>query len=81
VVCRHCTLEPSPSPGYDYLLRFRGPAGNIIVTVRLGEVEQVFCPSGAGIAFADLSLPSPFFVNLSHQEVETLNPLVAAMIR
>jgi RNA polymerase sigma-70 factor (ECF subfamily) len=34
-----------------------------------------------GIAFADLTLPSPAFVDLSQQEVETLNPLVAAMIR
>jgi hypothetical protein len=80
---QHCTVEPSPLPGYDYLVRFRGPANNIIVTVRVREVEQFFCPSGgaAGIAFADLTLPSPAFVNVSHQEVETLNPLVAAMIR
>ncbi len=78
---QHCTIEPSPSPGYDYLLRFRGAAGNIIVTVRLREVEQIFCPSGAGIAFADLTLPSPAFIAVSQQEVETLNPLVAAMIR
>jgi hypothetical protein len=78
---QHCTVEPSPLPGYDYLLRFRGAAGNIIVTVRLREVEQIFCPSGAGIAFADLTLPSPAFVNVSQQQVQTLNPLVAAMIR
>jgi hypothetical protein len=41
------------------------------------------CPSkeGAGIAFADLTSPSPAFVDVSQQEVETLNPLVAAMIR
>ena len=80
---QHCTVERSPSPGYDFLLRFRGPAGNIIVTVRVSEVEQFFCPSkeGAGIAFADLTLPSPAFVDVSQQEVETLNPLVAAMIR
>ena len=43
---QHCTVERSPLPGYDYLVRFRGPAGNIIVTVRVSEVEQVFCPSG-----------------------------------
>jgi RTX calcium-binding nonapeptide repeat (4 copies) len=80
---QHCTVEPSPSRGYDHLLRFRGPAGNIIVTVRVSEVEQFFCPSkdGAGIAFADLTLPSPTFVDVSQQEVEILNPLVAAMIR
>jgi RTX calcium-binding nonapeptide repeat (4 copies) len=80
---QHCTVERSPLPGYDHLVRFRGPAGNIIVTVRVSEVEQVFCSSeqGAGIAFADLTLPSPAFVDVSTGEVETLNPLVATMIR
>ena len=80
---QHCTVERSPVPGYQYLVRFRGPAGNIIVTVRVRDVEQVFCPSeaGAGIAFADLTVPSPVFVDVSQQEVGTLNPLVAAMIR
>jgi hypothetical protein len=80
---QHCTVEPSPLAGYDYLVRFRGPAGNIIVTVRLKGVEQVFCPSenGAGIAFADLTLPLPAFVDVSQQAVETLNPLVSRMIR
>ena len=80
---QHCTVEPSPLPGYDYLVRFRGPDESIIVTVRLKEVEQVFCPSkdGAGIAFADLTLLSPSFVDVTQQEVEALNPLVAAMIR
>ena len=78
---QHCTVEPNPSPAYEYLVRFRGPAQNIIVTVRVRDVEQVFCPSDAGIAFADLTLPSPVFVNVSQPEVDTLNPLVAAMIR
>jgi len=80
---QHCTVEPSRLPGFDYLVRFRGPTDNIIVTVRVGGVEQVFCPSkdGAGIAFADLTSPSPVFVDVSQPEVEALNPLVAAMIR
>jgi len=79
---QHCTVERSPLHGYDYLVRFRGPAENIIVTVRVGGVEQVFCSSGSGaITFADLTSPSPIFVNVSPQEVEALNPLVAAMIR
>jgi hypothetical protein len=80
---QHCTIEQSPLPGYDYLVRFRGAAGNTIVTVQVREVEQVLCPSeaGAGIAFADLTLPAPAFVDVSQQEVETLNPLVSAMIR
>jgi hypothetical protein len=79
-----CTLENSPLSGYDYLVRFRGrAAGNIIVTVRLAGVEQVFCVDQAGgsIAFADLKNPSPSFVAVSQQEVETLSWLVAAMIR
>ena len=78
-----CTLEASPSPNYQFLVRFRGAAGNIIVTVRVSDVEQVFCSSqgGGSIAFADLTAPSPSFVVVSHQQVEALNPLVAAMIR
>jgi hypothetical protein len=82
-LAQHCTVEPSPSPGYDFLVRFRGPAGNIIVTVRVSEVEQIFCSSqlGPGIAFADLTLPSPAFVDVSEAQVEMINPLVAAMIR
>ena len=79
-----CTIEPSPSPGYQFLIRFRSTATNaIIVTVRVKDVEQVFCTSqsGGSIAFADLTAPSPSFVVVSHQQVEALNPLVAAMIR
>ena len=79
-----CTLEASPSPGYDYLVRFRGRAtGNIIVTVRLRAVEQVFCTDqvGGSIAFANLTNPSPSFVAVSQQEVASLNSLVAGMIR
>src|SRR5687767_3462748 len=79
-----CTLETSPSPGYEFLVRFRSAAtGNIIVTVRVTDVEQVFCTSqsGASIAFADLTVPSPDFGVVSLPEVQTLNPLVGAMIR
>ena len=76
-----CTVEGSPLPAYDHLVRFRGAAGNIIVTVRVAEVEQVFCSQDGGITFADLTSPSPAFVAVSHEEVQSLNPLVAAMIR
>jgi hypothetical protein len=76
-----CTVEPSPSAGYDHLIRFRGAAGNIIVTVRVREVEQIFCSQDGGIALADLSQPSPEFVPVSPQQVQSLNPLVGAMIR
>ena len=79
-----CTLETSPLPGFDYLVRFRGRATrNIIVTVRLRGVEQVFCTDEAGgsIAFANLTDPLPSFVPVSHQEVDVLNSLVGEMIR
>jgi hypothetical protein len=76
-----CTLEVSPLPGYQFLVRFKGAAGNIIVTVRVSDVEQVFCSQGGSIAYADLTVPSPAFVVVSHQEVEALNSLVGAMIR
>lgn len=80
---QHCTIEPSPLANYDYLVRFRGAANNIIVTVRVRDLEQVFCTSehGSAIAFADLTAPSPSFVDVAPFEVEQLNPLVAAMIR
>jgi Ca2+-binding RTX toxin-like protein len=79
-----CTVEVSSSTGYEHIVRFRnGATGNIIVTVRLKDVEQVFCTaqSSASIAFADLTVPSPAFVGVSLPEVVTLNPLVGAMIR
>ena len=79
-----CTVEPSPSPGYEQLVRFRSAATtNIIVTVRVKDVEQVFCTdqSGGSIAFADLTIPLPAFVPVTQQDVATLNPLVGAMIR
>jgi hypothetical protein len=76
-----CTVEDSPLPGYQHLVRFRGATGNIIVTVRVSEVEQVFCSQGGSITFADLTKPAPDFVVVSQQEVEALNPLVGAMIR
>jgi len=79
-----CTVEASSSLGYEHLVRFRSAAtGNIIVTVRVKDVEQVFCTSqgGASIAFADLTVPSPAFNVVSLPEVQTLNPLVGAMIR
>ena len=80
---QHCTIERSPLASYEFLVRFRGPANNIIVTVRVRDVEQVFCTSerGSAIAFADVTDPSPSFVDVALFEVERLNPLVAAMIR
>lgn len=76
-----CTVEDSPSPTYEHLVRFRNAAGNILATVRVSEVEQVFCSQGGSIAFADLTAKSPAFVAVSQGDVEKLNPLVGAMIR
>jgi hypothetical protein len=76
-----CTIDSSPSPDYQYLVRFRSAAGNILATVRVSEVEQFFCSQAGAIAFADLTAATPVFVVLSQPELEALNPLVAAMIR
>ena len=79
-----CTIEDSPSPGYDFLVRFRSSAtGGIIVTVRVKDVEQVFCTSqaGASIAYADLTHAWPAFSAVSQSEVAALNRIVGAMIR
>ena len=76
-----CTIESSPSPGYQFVVRFHNAAGAILITERVSEVEQVFCSQGGGIVFADLTAAEPVFVPVTQQNVETLNPLVAAMIR
>lgn len=76
-----CTIEPSPLPGYDFLVRFRNGQGAIIVTVRVKDVEQVFCSQSHSIAFADLTAATPSFALVSQVEVGQLNSLVAAMIR
>ena len=76
-----CTLEASPVSTFEHLVRFRGANGNIIVTVRVSGVEQVFCSQGGAIAFADLTQRFPMFVIVPQSEVEALNPLVGAMIR
>ena len=64
-------IEPSPLAGFDHLVRFRGPAGNIIVTVRVSEVEQVFCSQAGAIGCADLTLPAPVFVPVRRQVFRT----------
>lgn len=76
-----CTVEDSPLKAYDHLVRFRGPTGNIIVTVRVADVEQVFCSQDGAITFADLTRPGAVFTPVTHQDVQGLNSLVAAMIR
>jgi hypothetical protein len=76
-----CTLEASPLRGYDYLVRFRGAAGNIVVTIRVRDVEQVFCSQSGAIAFADLTQSSPAFTIVSQPQVGALNAVVGSMIR
>jgi hypothetical protein len=82
-----CTLEPADDPaarGYEFLVRFFARAtGNLLVTVRTHDVEQVFCTSEAGgaITFADLTRPDPAFVEVSLADVRGLNPVVAESIR
>ncbi len=82
-VTSFCTVEVSPLPEYEFLVRFLGVAGNLIVTVRVSGVEQVFCSGqgGGAITFADLTDPYPSFMVVSHQEVGQLNWLVGRMIR
>lgn len=81
-----CTLErvADPTLGYDFLVRFFVRAtGNLAVTLRVKEVEQVFCTSVAGgaVTFADLTQPQPEFVEVVLSDVEALNQTVSLMIR
>jgi hypothetical protein len=80
-----CRLERAPAgSGYDFLIRFFVRAtGTLAVTVRLTDVEHVFCTSEAGgaITFADLTAPDPAFVEVTLAEVAEINPAVALMIR
>ncbi len=81
-----CTLErvEDPELGFDFLVRFfvRDPEA-LAVTIRLKDVEQVFCTSEAGgaITFADLRAHDPQFVEVPLQEVGRLNRTVAQIIR
>jgi hypothetical protein len=81
-----CTLEPVADPnfGYDFLVRFFVRAtGNLAVTIRVSQVEQVFCTSVAGgaITYADLKQPSPSFNDVSLAEVNALNATVGLIVR
>lgn len=81
-----CTLERVEDPefGFDFLVRFFVRAtGDLAVTVRQRDVEQVFCTSEAGgaITFADLTDPNPEFVEVSLEQVSELNPTVGQIVR
>src|SRR5262249_45731781 len=81
------TLEadqgPEP-PGHELLVRFFSKAnGNLLVTIRVRDVEQVFCTAQdhAAITFADLTQSKPDFVEVSLEDVRRLNEDVGRMIR
>ncbi|MGI9333242.1 MAG: hypothetical protein ACR2RL_08815 [Gammaproteobacteria bacterium] len=81
-----CRIERVEDPdfGFDFLVRFFVRAsGNQAVTVRLRDVEQVFCTSEAGgrITFADLTHPYPYFVEVSRHDVAKLNYTVFKIVR
>lgn len=79
-----CTVEPGGELGYDFLVRFFVRAtGALAVTVRVADVEQVFCSSTAGgsITYADLTVKQPQFLDISFDEVRRLNRTVAQIVR
>ena len=82
-----CTLErigAANSLDYDYLVRFFvRSTGDLAVTVRLEDTEQVFCTSRAGgaITFANLTRDEPRFREVSLSRVRDLNPTVRGIIR
>jgi hypothetical protein len=81
-----CEIErvEDPEAGYEFLVRFFVRAtGNLAVTVRTRDVEQMFCTSrdGGEITFADLTAAKPDFVVVDLAEVKKLNPTVAKIIR
>ena len=82
-----CTLERIDEPNslnYDFLVRFFvRSTGNLAVTIRLEDTEQVFCTSEAGgeITFADLKQYNPEFVEVLLAEVRELNGDVRRIIR
>jgi RTX calcium-binding nonapeptide repeat (4 copies) len=81
-----CTLEDvrDQDIGYDFLVRFfLKSTGALAVTIRVAEVERVFCTSetNAAITFADLDDPNPAFVEISLDEVSALSNAVGKIIR
>ena len=82
-----CTLErigAANSLDYDYLVRFFvRSTGDLAVTIRLEDTEQVFCTSRAGgeITFANLTQDDPRFRVVSLSRVNELNSTVRRIIR
>ena len=82
-----CSLEAVRDPaarGFQFLVRFFSKAsGNLLVTVRTRDVEQVFCTAqdAAAVTFADLTAAKPDFVEIALDAVRDVNADVARMIR
>ena len=81
-----CVLEPVSrrETGFDYLVRFFTFSDGLLkVTVRLRDVEQLFCtsPGGGAITYADLTVRNPSLEVVSILEVAEVNPLVGKIIR
>lgn len=80
-----CELHAVPSSeqlGFAFIVRFFTPANALAVTVRLEEVEQLFCPSSeAGkVQYADLTTPAPALQTIPLSQVAALNPTMAAVL-
>lgn len=81
-----CTIErvSDPSLNHEFLMKFFARAtGNLVVTVRLNEVEQAFCTSQSGgqITYADLTQATPQFGIISLSAALQLNGTVGRIIR
>ena len=81
-----CTLERVADRdfGFEWLVRFFvRSSGALAVTIRLADVEQVFCTSQAGgqITYADLTQANPAFVEIPLDQVPALNYTAGLVIR
>ncbi|MEM7482914.1 MAG: hypothetical protein AAF481_17200 [Acidobacteriota bacterium] len=81
-----CVLEPVDRQvtGFDFFVRFFTFSDGLLkVTVRLRDVEQLFCtsPNGGAITYADLKAPHPTLEEVTLEEVSQVNPTVGAIIR
>jgi hypothetical protein len=79
-----CTIERSPDPTYDFLVRFFVRAtGALAVTIRTQGVERLLCTSQAGgqITFADLTSPTPAFIIVTQGQIAAADPVLGAIVR
>jgi Ca2+-binding RTX toxin-like protein len=82
-----CKIDPAPhDSGYDWLVRFIRRTDNVLlVTVRVQNVEQVFCASqaGGGAEWANLAgyAAGDLLRPITLDRIKQVNPLVGAMVR